>query len=653
MAVTTARRVSLPLPTTIRLRHFSLYGRRKTIEAGFDKQVYCLAGANGLGKSTFLAALNYAITGVVNEPGRRFLGASDFYDEVASYSQTFFDGRIRQRDHDAAQVELEMRVGTRHYSLTRGMFDPHGLRELTITNADGTARSFDEKMDDSERHRTYEEAILADSGLEDFSQLVFLQLFVLTFDEERRLLFWDKRTAQTALFIAFGGSAESARRAERLQRTVDSADSLVRNLQWQASGLRDQLDALKAVEAGSDGADEGLEERHQILQSSTDTAAAHYERITTALHDSSVRHADTSARLRAARAEYEAAYQGRLAGYRDAAGHPTVHKTVSTGTCDVCGAVGKSAVQAVQTALSNAECPLCGNELPEPAADPSHEEDLIQSLGTTVVELEAEASEGLAEVTRLQTESQKAEAELVERQAQLDSFRVANAKTLSMAGAEGSALHEATSGLQRQINELLTRKDTERSRRDKAKSALEQMQKELMQLYTQVESEFVPEFRGLASEFLGVDIEVDLDRRASSLQLRLALAEQDRREPDELSESQRFFIDIALRMALAKQLASPERPATLFIDTPEGSLDIAYERRAGRMFGRFVADADRLFMTANINTSKLLLELAATCGSEKMKLIRMTDWTSLSEVQQEAENDFEAAFAAIERALVG
>ena len=619
----------------------------------FDKQVYCLAGANGLGKSTFLAAMNYAITGVVSEPGRRFLGASDFYDEVASYSQTYFDGRIRQRDHDAAQVELEMRVGTRHYSLIRGMFDPHGLRELTITNADGTALSFDEKMDDSARHRAYEEAVLADSGLEDFSQLVFLQLFVLTFDEERRLLFWDKRTAQTALFIAFGGSAESARRAEQLQRTVDSADSLVRNLQWQASGLRDQLDALQAVKAGSAGAEPGLEERHERLQSSIDTAATHYKRITTALHDSSVRHADTSARLRAARTAYETTYQRRIAGHRDAACHPMVHKTLSTETCEVCGVADESAVQTVQAALDKAECPLCGSQLPEPVANTSTEEDLIQLLGASVVELDAEASERLAEVTRLQTESQNAEAELIERQAQLDHFRVENAKTLSMPDGEGSALHEATSGLQRQINELLARKDTERSRRDKAKGSLEQMQKGLMQLYAQVESEFVPEFRGLASEFLGVDIEVDLDRRASSLQLRLALAEQDRREPDELSESQRFFVDIALRMALAKQLASPERPATLFIDTPEGSLDIAYERRAGRMFGRFVADADRLFMTANINTSKLLLELAATCGTEKMKLARMTDWTSLSEVQQEAESDFEAAFSAIEQALSG
>ena len=60
---------------------------------------------------------------------------------------------------------------------------------------------------------------------------------------------------------------------------------------------------------------------------------------------------------------------------------------------------------------------------------------------------------------------------------------------------------------------------------------------------------------------------------------------------------------------------SPAYSATLYIDTPEGSLDIAYERRAGRMFGKFVEGHERLFMTANINTSQLLQELAPTCGT--------------------------------------
>ena len=91
----------------------------------------------------------------------------------------------------------------------------------------------------------------------------------------------------------------------------------------------------------------------------------------------------------------------------------------------------------------------------------------------------------------------------------------------------------------------------------------------------------------------------------------------------------------------------------MFIDTPEGSLDIAYESRAGKMFGDFVNKSFDLIMTANINSSQLLKQLALKCRNEKMKIERMTNWTILSKVQQEEQQVIENAFNEIEGALNG
>ncbi|MBX4159251.1 hypothetical protein K4A07_19200, partial [Lactiplantibacillus plantarum] len=104
------------------------------------------------------------------------------------------------------------------------------------------------------------------------------------------------------------------------------------------------------------------------------------------------------------------------------------------------------------------------------------------------------------------------------------------------------------------------------------------------------------------------------------------------------------FIDIALRMSLAQQMSIETDRATLFIDTPEGSLDIAYEDRAGEMFARFVESGHSILMTANINTSLLLKTLATKCGSEFMALSQMTGWTELSDVQQNASDLFHQAY---------
>ena len=125
--------------------------------------------------------------------------------------------------------------------------------------------------------------------------------------------------------------------------------------------------------------------------------------------------------------------------------------------------------------------------------------------------------------------------------------------------------------------------------------------------------------------------------------------DQLRSQPDTVSESQRFFIDIALRMALSEFMA--EGAATLLIDTPEGSLDIAYEARAGSMFSKFVVEGNRMLMTANLRSSQLVLRLAELQKSAGMQIVRMTDWTDLSEVQQSEEALFIQAYNSIDAAL--
>src|SRR3954470_12273680 len=127
-------KVGVPRPELVRLHRFSLYEKAPTITTKLGTGVFCVAGANGLGKSTFLAALNYGITGVVPQPGREFRGVDDYYKKVQSYSASFFLGRINDEDADAAQVELVLRAGAHRYRLVRGMFNPLELRELEITD---------------------------------------------------------------------------------------------------------------------------------------------------------------------------------------------------------------------------------------------------------------------------------------------------------------------------------------------------------------------------------------------------------------------------------------------------------------------------------------------------------------------------------------
>jgi energy-coupling factor transporter ATP-binding protein EcfA2 len=51
-------------------------------------------GANGIGKSTLLSAINFCFTGIVSDPNRAFESMEEYYKFPRSYSSSYFRGRI-------------------------------------------------------------------------------------------------------------------------------------------------------------------------------------------------------------------------------------------------------------------------------------------------------------------------------------------------------------------------------------------------------------------------------------------------------------------------------------------------------------------------------------------------------------------------------
>src|SRR4051794_12288667 len=100
--------LKLPIPVSLVLQDFSLYQNLERIEVDFGDGVFCLAGANGLGKSTFLTTLNYAITGIAADPDRKFDSMSEYYRYTLPYARSYYRGRIAAIDHEVATVRLTM-----------------------------------------------------------------------------------------------------------------------------------------------------------------------------------------------------------------------------------------------------------------------------------------------------------------------------------------------------------------------------------------------------------------------------------------------------------------------------------------------------------------------------------------------------------------
>ena len=82
---------------------------------------------------------------------------------------------------------------------------------------------------------------------------------------------------------------------------------------------------------------------------------------------------------------------------------------------------------------------------------------------------------------------------------------------------------------------------------------------------------------------------------------------QRRDSPEQVSESQREFIDLAFRMALVR-VGSQSQTSTIIIDAPESSLDAVFVNRAAKVLASFANanSTNRLMVTSNLAAGKLI-----------------------------------------------
>lgn len=657
-AVPTVTRFAFPRIRRVALANFTLYSLQPNISLDLGTGVHCLAGANGIGKSTFLATVNYGLTGYVPDPARKFLSAERYVADAHRFTQHYFDGRIGEKDRDLSSVTLEFDVSDLRFTITRGLFSSQNVSYLQVTRGsevvfDGAGLASYQRAD--EYRRLLAEAV----KLKNFDQFVFLQHFVFTFDESRHLLFWDDRASSQVLFLTFGGDPEEAARADALKREADQEDSRARNAQYQANNTRKRIQVLRDELGGAprDADFEALAREHSRLQDGLNEAVAASEKAEARLNEAELKFARATAVFATHRAAYSDAFNRLLAGPFNAASHPAITGSLAGSECVVCHTGGHAAMSRIEAKLKRHVCPLCESELAIGDKDTIALEADLKQLDSVLTSSKAELDDAETARSRLNQEFQVHRTAVIEARAAMSAFEEANSSVVESLreyrSAGNAKLEKTIESLNDSYADFVGTRDGHYAKRDELRLQYKGLQDRLENRYALTEREFVPRFRQLAELFLGIDLSVSLRETApTELRLEIELDGDARQDPQELSESQRFFIDIALRMSLAQQMSLETDKAALFIDTPEGSLDIAYEDRAGEMFAQFVESGHDILMTANINTSLLLKTLAKRCGQGRMTLSQMTGWTELSDVQQNASGLFEKAYAEIAAALV-
>ena len=639
----------------VSLKGFTLYANNPNPSLAPIDGTTCIVGANGLGKSTFLAAATFALTGHLPDPDREFQSLAKFVKDSSKFPLEYFSGRIEESDRAGASVSLEMDVHGKRYLLERSVFNPATLLQLSILESGKkAANDIASAHLPEDRNDFYRKQLVRDIGLNSFEQLIFLHHEVFTFDERRILLFWDERLMEQTLYLAFGLDPALADKATWLRKEAERQGSLGRNANWQATQTRSLLNRLENDLKGlvNTNVDDQTFAEYELLFETQDDIRSQAVKLDSHIRDQQAAIANLAAKQLDLKDAYEKEFS-TIFDRKDVWKHPVVAHLLHHGECLACGTIGEDLKNAAVEARDKHRCPVCGSSVS--SKEPS--EDVLTALTRIDAEV-GEASRGIREarlvMDRLSDEKRGLDVQLSEllarqRIIEAENVGIANKDRLDV---EYQAMQRRYAGLETTLEELVQKRNDHYGARDDCMAELEQLQTALVGAFRKTEDRFIPSFKTLAESFIGRNVSARLELRAQNrCVIVLDLDGGARREDFQLSESQKYFLDIALRMALILNMASPESRPCFFVDTPEGSLDIAYESRAGHMFSEFSKKCDVL-MTANLNSSHLLLKLAAECRTQGLRLEKMTEWAALSEVQQSESHLFKLAYEHIEKAML-
>ena len=90
------------------------------------------------------------------------------------------------------------------------------------------------------------------------------------------------------------------------------------------------------------------------------------------------------------------------------------------------------------------------------------------------------------------------------------------------------------------------------------------------------------------------------------------ISKETRPSAQDLSDAQRSFVDLAFRMAVVDVWhKQTHKTVTLFVETPEGAVDIAYMERVATMLRTFGKQGHTMVITTNLNNDIFLPEVMA------------------------------------------
>lgn len=584
--------VNFPKIAGICVSGYSLYpaGEKENLEFSTSAGPSVILGVNGQGKSTLLQLCRFLITGPVRSKDAGFAG--ERRAELNAFSTNFFAVRVAD-NASGASASITVEVGTAIIKITRKLSD------LKLVEALITASDREHLIQSEEEFRQRFTALMR---LERFIDVVGLLDRVSFFLESKKLLLWD-RPAQFETFRALL-TPELSEKLRQLEGQIISADSSARNLNATLFKITEKRrKALANIENHDTtlaqlASKEGARDR---LKTEIEEASNALELLSDSLEDAELQYRKSEATSADLGLQYE---KLKFDAVRQSlAGIPTniqyiFLKGISDKRCSCCGSSEQPSIDELETRTLPSVCPICGSHSTESESSTALSKEKAEKLETlyakkSAAELETrQASDKLKQVRGQQV---RKAAELQEINAALEKNEGQIRRIRKRLPSQDSARHQSDEN-----SIVVFRKQVEEFRAERAsyEAEISELLQTLRMKIEAIREELEGKFQRIASTFFAEKVRLVYAPRSARIGQQgtkfdfpafevemtsgATLSEYVRREADQVSLSQRDYLDIIFRMAIIETVS--ESSATIVVDGPEGAVDAVFAERAGDLF---------------------------------------------------------------------
>lgn len=631
--------MKLPILNYLKITNVSLYDNGNPIIINFNKNSTLLAGVNGVGKSTLLNIITYALTGNIKNPTYKFKSIYDL--KTKSKPKEYFVGRISQVDLQSAEVELSYSIDQIPIIVKRTFDFDNSFKSAIIENKN--------YISDKE----YNDKIVELSKLHNFEQIIFIVLYILYFDEHKNLVFWDESLLTATINIIFNIDPNESVKVEDLYKSLNQVSSDIRNRSWQLKKDKDDLNLIKSSLSSSPNINIDEQEDYynlvEKINNLENTRILYEKQYNNTKYNLSLLLLQKNDLEKNYEKKYEELFTIDI-NINIVKNNNVIQELIENHHCPICNSSDID-YNNIKTKINNNICPICNSKLLE---NNNYNIDELKTIDKEIEKININIELLNKEIELLSNKLDESEKNLKYTQ---DEYNIKYENIYIPIKSDTidktiSALETTIITKEKKIKEL-------REEEKKYNTEIQNQRKKIINRYNSVKADFIPIFKELSESFIGLDVNIDLNESTISnnkpvLLLNLYLNNVIRDSFTALSESQRFFIDIAFRMAIIifinKQ--NDNIGGTMLLDTPEGSLDIAYEVNAGNMLTKYASEETQLILTANINSSGLLYQIVQKSHKDKISLIDLKQWSLLTEVQNNNINILDDALSKI-RSMIG